>query len=448
MRLTRVIKIGLMAIALMLCGRVVMAQSSNLGTFSPYTMYGVGELTTPGTQYTRSMGGASVAMRNSGAINLLNPASQSGAMRKSVLFNFGVEGGAYYLSQYSGGEDYKSSAYNSYNIRDIAIQIPLAEGMGVAISITPYSSVGYSIIGSQQVVDLGQVNYVYGGSGGLNEARLAYGYRIYSKLAVGVAARYLWGTINRTFSAYPDVITGSGSYSSTLGSATYSMSKIMLQAGILWTPILDRDKIVSFGATYDIGGDLDPYIEKYIVGSNSYINTIAESYLYYGSMSLPGELTTGVSYQNSKLTVMADYSFKNWANCNSEVVSTVDGVSVSYNNTSTYKLGVEYIPNRGDIRSYLKRVAYRVGGRYGDYYQSYNDNSLSQFALTAGVSLPIKYGSLSRLEFGAEWGGMGNLDVIDMPSGSVGMVKQRYVKFSLGITMFGDDYWFQRPKYE
>ncbi len=448
MQLTKAIKAGLTALILLLCCEGVMAQSSNLGTFSPYSMYGVGELNTPGTQHTRSMGGAGVAMRDMGAINLLNPAAQATVARKSVLFNFGVEGGAYYLSQYASGEDYKTSAYNSYNIRDIAFQLPLASGLGMAVSVTPYSSVGYSVIGSQQVVDVGQINYVYSGTGGINEAKMSLGYRLYSKLSVGIAARYLWGTIQRTFSGYPDVITGNGEYSSTLGTASYTTSKMLLQTGILWTPIARFDKMLSFGLTYNMGCDLNPDVEKYIIGSNSYIETIAEYYTYTGDMFLPDELTAGLSYQNSKITLMADYTFKNWSSRNSGSVNSADGMVVDYTNTSTYKLGIEYIPNRGDIRSYFKRLAYRVGARYGDYYQTYNGLALKEYAVTAGLSIPVKYGSFSKIEVGAEWGSMGSHDIITVSNGTVGMIKQQYIKFSLGLTMFGEDYWFQRVKYE
>ena len=47
-------------------------QTSSINAFSPYSMYGLGELRTPGTLQTRSMGGVGVGMRNAAAVNLLN----------------------------------------------------------------------------------------------------------------------------------------------------------------------------------------------------------------------------------------------------------------------------------------------------------------------------------------------------------------------------------------
>lgn len=446
-KMARAIKMSLMAMTLLLSCGAVMAQSSNVGTFSPYTMYGIGELATPGTISTRSMGGAGVAMRNATTINMLNPAGQANVMRKSIIFNFGVEGGGYYLSQYTYGEDLRKSAYNNYNFRDIALQIPLASGLGLLFSVNPYSSVCYTSISSQQLVDVGQIDYVFTGSGGINEAKLSLGYRLYNKLSIGVAARYYWGTILRSFSAYPSVVTGSGTYGSTLGSAEYSISKIMAQFGIMWSPLVKRDKILNFGATFDIGGNLDPYVEKYVIGSSSYIDVVAQSYLGNEVLYMPTETTAGFSYQNEKWNISADYTYKTWGR-NTELVSTIDGVEVGYNNTSTYKAGFEYVPNRGDIRSYYKRMGYRAGARYGDYYQNYNGVTMNECAVTSGVSFPIKYGSLSRLDLGVEWGMLGSRDILETTTGSMGLIKQHSFKISVGLMLFGDDYWFHRPKFD
>ena len=98
---------------------VASAQTSSINAFSPYTMYGIGELNTQGTLITRSMGGAGVAMRNAGAINLLNPASYSTAIQKSFLFDFGVEGQNYYNSH-----TMRASASTRPTIRSISTISP------------------------------------------------------------------------------------------------------------------------------------------------------------------------------------------------------------------------------------------------------------------------------------------------------------------------------------
>ena len=82
----------LAVVALVMSTSAVMAQTSSINAFSPYTMYGIGEINTPGSLQIRSMGGAGVAMRQVGTINLLNPASHSLVSRKSFMLDFGMEG--------------------------------------------------------------------------------------------------------------------------------------------------------------------------------------------------------------------------------------------------------------------------------------------------------------------------------------------------------------------
>ena len=93
---------------------VAAAQTSSINAFSPYTMYGIGEVNTPGTLQMRSMGGVGVAMRSTGVVNLLNPAAYCAVQPKTFLFNFGLEGQNYYNSQTINNAD-KSTVYNTFN---------------------------------------------------------------------------------------------------------------------------------------------------------------------------------------------------------------------------------------------------------------------------------------------------------------------------------------------
>jgi hypothetical protein len=47
---------------------------------------------------------------------------------------------------------------------------------------------------------------------------------------------------------------------------------------------------------------------------------------------------------------------------------------------------------------------------------------------------------------GFEYGARGSHKRI--AGGSIGLIKQDYFKFAVGLSMFGEDYWFVRPKYD
>ena len=198
------------------------AQSSSINAYSPYSMFGPGELHTPGTIQMRSMGGVGIGLRSVGQINLLNPASASAAMSKTFLFDMGFDGTHYRNSQpkYTAEGAHSHTArtvYNGVNVHSLAMVFPVAKGMGMTFSVAPYSSVGYMMKTTDQQqnnwADIGRVMYGHTGDGDITEVRLAWGWAPWRTFSVGVAAKYYWGNITRGYTAeVVNNITGTGTY--------------------------------------------------------------------------------------------------------------------------------------------------------------------------------------------------------------------------------------------
>ena len=93
-------------------------------------------------------------------------------------------------------------------------------------------------------------------------------------------------------------------------------------------------------------------------------------------------------------------------------------------------------------------MAYRIGASYGDYYQTFAGSNIRQLSLTAGVGLPVRLFGNSSVDVGFEFG-MRNPanEKILMNNKTIGLVKQRYYKVAIGLTLFGEDRWFQRHKF-
>ena len=70
--------------ALLAVCAVFTAQGQAAGTYTPYSIYGVGDLSQPGSAYSKTMGGVGVALRNNRYINLQNPAAVTA--RDSLAF--------------------------------------------------------------------------------------------------------------------------------------------------------------------------------------------------------------------------------------------------------------------------------------------------------------------------------------------------------------------------
>lgn len=455
-----------LAVAAMLVVPVsAMAQTSSINAFSPYSMYGIGELQTPGVVAQRSMGGVGLGMRSSVMVNPLNPAAYSLTPRQGFLFDFGVEGVNFYNRQQKyadGAQTTSRTSYNTFNFHDIAFQMPVARKLGLGFSLTPYSSVGYRTKYYHEYDpsdpvwgNVGRVQYNYEGEGDVTEVKLGLGWEVFKNFSVGVAAQYYWGSIDRTFTMTPTAITGEGTYTSSVGLDNYSISSVKGQVGVQWSPVLTQKRILTIGAAFDIGGDLNPEVTKRIYVGDIY-NTTVKGDTTHLKMVLPRQLSAGIYYQTAKWAVGVDYVYQNWGDSNTATEMT--GVSgsgdartsyeVAYTNTSTFKVGVEYTPSRYDVRSFLKRWSYRAGFRYGYHNQTFNGDRLAQYAVTAGFGIPVKLWAISSIDVGVEYGRRG-YNVAER----VGLVRQQYFKFAVGFTLFAGaqengEYWFSRPKYD
>ena len=444
-------------VVLVLMPFVVSAQSSSINAYSPYSMYGMGELLTPGSAQMRSMGGVGIASRNYGQINPLNPAAASIAPQKSFLFDVSFDGTHYRNSQTKYNAEGVAlpkpamAVYNGANIHSISLTFPLAKRMGFSFAISPYSSVGYNMTAIEQDenawADVGQVKYNYQGEGDITEVKLGVGWEIFKGFSLGIAGMYYWGGIDRQFTTrIVNNVVGDGSMLSTIGSNNYNVSNFKFQAGVQYSVINTDKRSLTIGATYDIGGSLRPKVTR-LTYINDNLTTVVYKDDYRSEIRLPMQIAGGIFYQDVKWSAGFDYVFQNWKGKNAKLADLIEqGVEVAYANTSTYKVGVEYTPNRFDVRRYYNRMSYRAGLRYGGYYQTFGGEHLNQYAVTIGIGFPLRFLGASSVDVGFEYGARGSHKRI--AGGSIGLIKQDYFKFAIGLSMFGEDYWFVRPKYD
>ena len=90
------------------------------GSYTPYSIFGVGDLALPGSAYNKSMGGVGIASRSHRFLNPMNPAAVTA--RDSLAF----------MADYSLLQDNKifrqgdmRSASNTMNVSDCIISFPI-----------------------------------------------------------------------------------------------------------------------------------------------------------------------------------------------------------------------------------------------------------------------------------------------------------------------------------
>ncbi len=424
------------------------AQESSLNTYSPYTMYGLGNLNRSPASAFAAMGGASIGFRNGGfdtngdlRLNVANPASLSAIPRQSFIFDVGMVGSNVYLSQ-RGREELIKTSYNTFNFNNITIALPLASRLGFALSVSPYSEVGYKIHTDDEshMADLGIVRYYYDGQGDVSEAKAAIGWQPFRNLSIGAEVNYLWGNIDRNYRAEIINYIGPGKYSNVTAYTNEKVARVFGAFGVQYTPLNKLRTRLTIGATYRLGGKLNSDVTDYIPSGNIY-NDVIRLNEFRSAMYIPQQIGVGVYFHRPRWIAGADYVYEDWGRRNAYDADN----QVRYVNTNAFKVGVRYTPNRYDIRgrvgSFFNRMSYKAGFRTGANYLEFRGVPMNEKAVTLGLDMPFKAINVSSVSVGLEYMERGSL--------RESLVKERYFKVNVGITLFGGDYdyWFQKYKY-
>ena len=147
----------------------------------------------PGFGKNRAMGGVGIALRDNNHINYLNPASYTAQDSMSFLFDFGIMGN-YFYSETSLEND----QYYGMNMDHLAMSFPITKWLSASVGVLPYSKVGYSIKEDDYDPNIGFIDYLYKGNGGINQLYLGMAVEFYDRLSLGVNFKYLFGSIDLT----------------------------------------------------------------------------------------------------------------------------------------------------------------------------------------------------------------------------------------------------------
>ena len=397
---------------------------SNL-TKSPYTRYGVGKLGSVGNASTKAMGDLSVVAYSNSYTNLYNPASLVAIDTLTCLVEAGLNG----EWQFSTENGQKQSDFNA-GFNYLSLHFPLWRNFAGALSLTPYSMVGYYYgVEEQDILEnplikndtLIYKNY-YQGSGGLQRVMMSVGWKpIATKtqtLNVGVNFGFIFGTVNHA--GLINITTGQAE--STAISRSFEARGFEAGLGIQYFHKLSAEKSLMFGLTYYPETPLRIHSENV---AYSGADTLMVNSKFW--MQCPTKLGFGVSYIiDRKLQIGAEFSFDNWAKVAGmdANLQKTDGI---YKNIYKFAAGVEYQPSVFN-QNYFKTCRYRAGANvkksYIDTYGSQN----TEFTISAGVGFPIGVNSRRRslINFAAEYTHVN-------PSKS-GMLKEDYINLTFGFT--------------
>lgn len=409
----------------------IFAQAQSINTYSPYSRYGIGEIPTRGFAATKAMGGVSQAVRSPFGINYLNPASYTSQDTMSFILDFGVSAGTtMYKSQGL------STTYGSGGLHHFAISFPLTKWWGASLGLVPYSQVGYKIKRYETdpvlLSSIGRIRYNQTGGGGLNQVFLGNAFKPYKNLSVGFNLSYYFGSLDHLSEVvFP---ANKSEYANSFEKNSIVVNDIALSFGAQYTVYLNEKEntYFIFGATLDNETKIKAKrtsLNKWILGS--YTDTIRFEDGFVGNIDFPRNISLGASFTyKDKLFTSIEYSTQNWSN------AKFIGESDSLTNSQTFRFGVEYTPNRYDIKSYLKRMSYRFGSHYTDIYIMINGYQIKEYGVSFGLCLPFRNNSRFNLSF--ELGSRGTTNN--------NLIKETYGQFNLSFSFY--DFWFFKRKYD
>ncbi|MBR4977678.1 MAG: hypothetical protein IKY95_01845 [Bacteroidales bacterium] len=437
----RIERIILLAVFLII-SLSVSAQEGAYGAYSPYSIYGIGEISREGNAFTKSMGGVGIATRNRRFINYTNPAAVTARDTLAFMADFGLE---QKNTLYRQGDI--RSANNTFNIHNFVMSFPIWRSSAFMVGITPYSDVGYdfsSIETDKDIIgNIGNISYDSYGTGSIYKTFIGAGATFWKRLSVGAEAIYYFGNINKK----TDMNYSDDSYRSVNAGNEISLRGVTGKFGLQYEQNLGGDVSMTLGATYRMGTDVKGYSTSYryavqagVIDTLKYnIDTLGR-----GKIGFADEIGVGLAVKGGEKWMFEfDYLRSNWANSGFEKTSgfAVSGSSLFTSTVSqSFRAGFEIVPNRNDVRYYLKRCAYRAGVYYDQSYYKLDGNNVNSMGITFGVTLPIN--PLSRIYNGVTLG----VDIGQRASTRNNMIRERYAKFVIGFNIH--DIWFRKMQYD
>ena len=400
------------------------------GGFSPYSVFGVGNLHQAGTAWNRSMGGVGIAARNNRFVNIMNPASVTARDSLSFMSDFGLNGR---ISVFQDGA--KKGANTVFNIDDFVISFPMWRHTAFMAGIKPISDVGYKISTSEITLESGKQTFMSSGNGGIYQVFAAAAVTLWDRLSLGAQFNYNFGNINKTASfIYED--TSNRSFSS---GDSLQVNNFSAKFGLQYAQPLGRGSSLVLGATYQLSTRINGYTIHYRE-LGSYYRERESATLNESGLKLGDELGVGLAYKYAdKLMVEFDYIRSTWSGTGLDLVpgfSNEGDVAFAPSVGQRFGLGFEYTPNRSDIRYFFRRCTYRAGTYFEQSYYTVGGSHVNAAGVTLGITLPV-FRWYNGLTLGVDFGRRGL---------AANQVKETYFGFNIGFNVF--DIWFQKRPYE
>jgi len=401
---------------------------------SPYSRFGIGDLSENNNAWNLSMGGSGIAFRSPYHVNYSNPASYTAFDSLSFIFE-----GGFNIDMIKLTSTLQSDNRNVASVGYLLFGMPVTKWWRTSIGMVPYSKIGYSI-GSPGKIGETNILRTYEGSGGINRFYWGNAFRIIQGLSIGVNASYLFGSMNRISTVlFPD----SAYYANYKIENHITMNDLYFNFGVQYTARLKKDLKLTLGGVFanqsKMAAKTDYLANTYAQGGSGVDivkDTIAFADNYGGNIVIPLMFGVGFAFEKTeKWTAGADFKWQNWKNFKAVINDSVV-ISESLTNAYSISVGAEVVPDINSYSNYLKRVRYRFGFLYNSTYLELFGKHLNEYALTLGFGTPVR-GAKTALNVSVQLGTRGTTEA--------NLIRETYLRFTIGFSI--NERWFVKRKY-
>jgi len=420
---------------------------------SPFSIYGIGDAQLSPASTYMGTGHAQIAMLSTVSINPLNPATFSQIARP--VFNFDLRAETLVLDNATSNQ-----SNTLVSISNLTFAFPLLvrakrkRNAGISFGLLPRTQSGYETLTQETIPDLGAVDYLFTGDGGLNEMYLGLGYDIIrdsgavNTLSLGVRGQYVFGNIERNrYTIFSPTVRASN----VSRENQIEVSDGDFQLGVTYLRKLyvnreDETGFFSAGAYFQPSSNLSASERDYV-------------YTYTGDVTNPNQdigVIDTVLNEDSGSEVVYPSSFglglglslNNRWNFGLDLASTswselsIGGVNADLNNSSRISFGTEFVPDITAYKRFFEVMRYRAGFSLQQTRLDVNGGQPLRYGINLGLGIPL-FASRSTSMFNVAF------EYARRDGGNI-QVSETYFNFQFGVSITPNVYdkWFNKRKYD
>ncbi len=441
---------------------IIVSFSSTAQVNSPYSRYGIGNLTGPQHIISRGMGGIQAAYsdglsNNVGqSINFNNPATYGSFYMISYDVALTIDSRNLKSNKPSGSF---SSVYFIPAYLSIGFPLNKRKGIGMAFGLKPVSTINYTIASSERTAG-DSIGTNYEGTGGLNEAFVGIGKK-WKNLQIGFNTGYRFG--KKDLSTKKIFLNDTVSYHNSNTLSKTNIGGVFLHLGVQYEFSIHKiensvtkstqNYLLRFGGTTNFtqnyAANQSREAETFTTGATGNLITIDSIYKEQnikGTLTMPATYEAGVvlhkTLNNSRglfelWSFGVEFTTTQWQNY--RYYNKPDN---ALSNSWLLKIGGQISPNPQATRNYLNNVNYRFGVNFGKDYINADGKGLNTISGSLGAGFPIRKWRAYETQYTVvqtafQFGKRGS---------SLNNITESFFQFTFGFSL--NDNWFIKRKYD